>query len=126
MTKQEETTVPTTAETVAAPDQPQTQIRIDDAGAPTYYSTTAQIGATAEEIILNFSQGIRPTGQANVATLKIDSRVILSPYAAKRLALALGQTVQRYEQEYGTVEIDPRKRSRTRPAAAPSATTRAS
>ena len=42
--------------------------------------------------------------------LKIDSRVVLTPWAAKRLAIALGQTVQRYEQAYGVIEIDPRRR----------------
>ena len=100
-------------ETVTAPEQqqPQTQLRIDDATANTTYSSTSRIWGSAEEIIVDFSQGIRPAGP-NMAVLKIDSRVILSPYAAKRLALALGQTVQRYEQTYGTIEIDPRKRTR--------------
>ncbi len=113
MAKKEEQTNETN-ETVTAPEQqqPQTQLRIDDAGAVTNYSSTSRIWGSAEEIIIDFSQGIRPAGP-NVAVLKIDSRVILSPYAAKRLALALGQTVQRYEQAYGTIEIDPRKRQRS-------------
>jgi len=99
-------------ETVTSPEgqQQQTQLRIDDSQAQTFYSSTSRISGSGEEIVVDFSQGVRPSGQPNVAVLKIDSRVILSPWAAKRLALALNQTVQRYEQTYGTLEIDPRKR----------------
>jgi hypothetical protein len=99
------------AETVTAPEgQPQQQLRIDETTVATYFSSTSRIWGTAEEIIVDFSQGVRPTGQKNVAMLKIDARVVMSPWAAKRLAIALGQTVQRYEQAYGILEIDPRKR----------------
>jgi hypothetical protein len=115
----------TAQETVTHPDANQAQLRIDDNAAATYYSSTAQIFGSAEEIVIGFSQGIRPTGQANVAMLKIDARVVMSPYAAKRLALALGQTIQRYEQAFGVIEIDPRKRLRQQPDAPAPATTRA-
>lgn len=97
-------------ETITAPaQQGQVQLTIDESNVATYYSSITRISGTAEEIVVDFSQGIRPMGQ-NRATLKVDARVTLSPWAAKRLALALGQTVQRFEQTYGTLEIDPRKR----------------
>lgn len=108
---EETTTTAQQGETVTAAEQPpQQQLRIDEADVKTFFSSTSRIWGTAEEIILDFSQGVRPTGQRNVAMLKIDARVVLTPWAAKRLAIALGQTVQRYEQAYGTVEIDPRRR----------------
>lgn len=99
-------------ETVTAPEGQagQTQLQIDDSNTTVNYSSTSRIWGSAEEIIIDFSQGVRPSGKQGVATLKVDSRVILSPWAAKRLALALGQTIQRYEQTYGILEIDPRKR----------------
>lgn len=96
--------------TTAEGQSPRQQLRIDESGVNTTFSSTTRIWGSAEEIIVDFSQGIRPTGQANVAMLKIDSRVVMTPWAAKRLALALGQTVARYEQAYGTIEIDPRRR----------------
>lgn len=97
-------------QTVAADDASKTQMRIDETSMDSYYSATARIHATAEEIMIDFSQGLRPTGEANVAQMKIDARVVMSPWAVKRLALSLGQTIQRYEQTYGPIEIDPRKR----------------
>lgn len=97
-------------QTVAPDDAGQTQMRIDESSMTHYYSSTARIHATAEEIMVDFSQGLRPSGQPGVAAMKIDTRVLMSPWAAKRLALSLGQTIQRYEQTYGPIEIDPRKR----------------
>lgn len=110
-TAPETTSTSGTGETVTAAErQPQQQLRIDESSVATFFSSTSRIWGTAEEIMLDFSQGVRPTGQRNVAVLKIDSRVVMTPWAAKRLAIALGQTVQRYEQQYGTIEIDPRRR----------------
>ncbi|QDU72944.1 DUF3467 domain-containing protein [Mucisphaera calidilacus] len=98
-------------ETVAAPEQgqQQMQLRIDESDTPFYYASTARVSGTAEEIVVDISRGIQPSGQGQ-ATMKIDARVIMSPWSAKRLAMALGQAVTRYEQAYGTIEIDPRKR----------------
>jgi hypothetical protein len=102
-------------ETIAGPaDQTAgTQLRIDDSDANVCYSSISRVAGTAEEILIDFAHGVRPTGDPGVAVLKVDSRVILSPWAAKRLALALGQAIHRYEQTYGELEIDHRKRAKT-------------
>ena len=97
--------------------QQRTQLHVDDSNAHTFYSSTSRISGSAEEIIIDFSQGMRPGNRPNTAVLKIDGRAILSPWAAKRLALALNQTVQRYEQAYGALEIDPRRRQQQNPQA---------
>ena len=99
----------------AAADQQQVQLQIDDSQAQTTYSSTVRVSGTAEEINLDFAGPLRPTGP-KAATLKIEQRVILNPWAAKRLAVALGQAVQRYEQSYGQLELDPRKRQINPPA----------
>lgn len=99
-----------TISTATDQQQQQVQLQIDDNQTPVVYSTTARVWGSAEEINLDFAGSIRPTGEKNVARLKIDQRVILNPWAAKRLAIALGQAVTRYEQTYGTLEIDERKR----------------
>lgn len=106
----------------AAGDQQanQFQLQIDDADVPMKYSTTVRVWGSSEEINLDFAGPIRPTNQQNIARLKIDQRMILNPWAAKRLAVALGQAVGRYESTYGVLELDERKRRRT-PAAAPAA-----
>lgn len=106
-------------EAISAPgqDQNQFQLQIDDAATPVAYSTTVRVWGSSEEINLDFAGPIRPAGK-NQARLKIDQRMILNPWAAKRLAIALGQAVGRYEQAYGTLELDEKKR-RVGGAAAP-------
>jgi len=90
--------------------QQQVQLQIDDSTTPVTYSTTVRVWGSAEEINLDFAGPIRPTGQSGTVRLKIDQRMVLNPYAAKRLAIALGQAVGRYEQTYGVLELDERKR----------------
>jgi hypothetical protein len=94
----------------AAPgQQAQLQITIDDSGTPVTYSANVRVSNTAEEIFLDFAGGLRPTGPAS-ATLKVDERIVMNPWAAKRLAMALNDTIARYEQTYGELELDARKR----------------
>lgn len=91
--------------------QQQTQLQVDESQLTTYYSSTARVWGSAEEILVDLAQGIRQSqSQPNVQVLRPDARVIMSPAAAKRLAIALSQAVQRYEANYGTIETDPRKR----------------
>ncbi len=102
-----------TIETIsAAPEaaSPQIQLQIDDANTPCTYSTTVRVWGSAEEINLDFAGPIRPGNEPKTARLKIDQRLVLNPYAAKRLAIALSQAVGRYEQTYGTLELDEKKR----------------
>lgn len=106
-----------TIETIStAASEQQVQLQIDDATTPSVYSTTVRVWGSAEEINLDFGGPIRPTGP-NAAKLKIDQRVTLNPWAAKRLAIALQQAVVRYEQAYGQLELDARKRVVNRGAA---------
>jgi len=93
----------------AATKQQQMQLQIDDSQANTAYSSTARVWGSGEEIYLDFSQGLKPAGQ-NAVRLKIDHRVVMNPWAAKRLAMTLGQTIARYEQTYGTLELDEQRR----------------
>ena len=111
-----------TIETISAAgdeqQQQQIQLQIDDSQTPLLYSTTVRVWGSSEEINLDFAGPIRPGTAPRTARLKIDQRVVLNPWAAKRLAVALGQAVGRYEATYGTLELDERRR---RVAGAPTA-----
>ena len=87
----------------------QVQLQIDDSTAHTSYSTLVVANATPEELILNFAGPLRPTGP-KTAVMKVEQRVIMSPWAAKRFAIMLMQTLQRHEETYGPIEVDERKR----------------
>ena len=91
------------------PGQQQLQIQLDDSQVKSTYSSNVRVWNSAEEFNVDFGGPLRQTGQA-AALIKIEERIVLSPWAAKRLAIQLTQAVQRYEQAYGTLEIDPRRR----------------
>lgn len=87
----------------------QVQVQIRDDKAATVYSNVCRVGATPEEIFVDFMINVQHQ-ENNVAVMDVNTRVLMNFYAAKRLALALSQAVQRYEQAFGTLELDPRKR----------------
>ncbi len=92
-----------------APGDRPIELQLDDSATAKLYSSTSRVWGSAEEIYLDFASGIQAAGE-NKALLKIDQRVVLSPWGAKRLALALNQVVANYEKMYGPLEIDQRKR----------------
>ena len=68
------------------------------------YCNMANVTSTREEVVMNF--GINqswdhPVGTPGSLEVDIQHRVILSPFAAKRLSDALAQLVRDYEHRYG-------------------------
>lgn len=98
------------------PGQQQLQIQIDDTGVESVYSKTANVWGSAEELFIDFCGPIRPTGPKS-ASMKVYSRVALSPFAAKRLKMMLEQALDGYEKTYGPLELDERKRRIAQPEA---------
>jgi hypothetical protein len=92
------------------PQQMQVQLREDKAHV--VYSNVCRLfgGPNAEELIIDFAITTPAPDRADVMNMDVNARVIMNYYAAKRLALSLSQAVQRYEQQFGTIEIDPRRR----------------
>ncbi|MBA5869145.1 MAG: DUF3467 domain-containing protein [Nitrospira sp. CR2.1] len=93
----------------ASSDQAQTKadqrrILVDAAGAATSYSNSCHVASTKEEIVLNF--GLNQAWDQHQADLRVQvtNRIILSPFAAKRLALLLGAVVQQYERQFGALD----------------------
>jgi len=96
------------------PTQQQLQVKIDDSKVTSTYSTTVRVWNSPEEINLDFAGPLRQLSSKD-AVLKIEQRIIVSPFSAKRLAIALAQAVARYEHTYGTLELDAQKRVVNRP-----------
>ena len=47
-------------------------------------------------------------GQKEV-TVQLSDRIVLSPFAAKRLAVLLNNVMRDYESRFGTMELEPRR-----------------
>src|SRR5690349_5857739 len=89
---------------------PQTQIKIDDSSAKTSYANVVGIAANINEVYLTFGVNVDPYNPTPTEPVKIESRIIMTPDAAKRLCLNLNATLSAYEQRFGVVELDLQKR----------------
>ncbi len=77
----------------------------DDAAMKTSYANVCNVLGTREEVMLLFgaNQGWQ-NGQKEVRVVLSD-RIILNPYAAKRLQRLLEQGLKEYESRYGELNI---------------------
>jgi hypothetical protein len=94
--------------------QRQIRVHIDERDLKTSFASGFRPTGTAEEVILDFGLNmLRPSAQQpnqREVIFQANNRIIMTYYAAKRLALALGNIVRRYEQEFGELELNAAKR----------------
>ena len=91
--------------------QAATQPRIvwDDSNMRSVYANATNVAGGQEEIVLLF--GMNQSWQAGQKEIKIQlsDRIVLSPFAAKRLANLLNNVIANYEAQYGKLELEPRR-----------------
>src|SRR6187455_1636274 len=90
----------------AAKDAKGTRIKWDDTGKQSSYANVCNVTSTREEVVMLF--GINHAwnrGQKEV-TIQLTDRIIISPYAAKRLATLLDGVVKEYEKRFGALNVE--------------------
>src|SRR5687767_968404 len=83
----------------------QRRIRFDGSGSKNTYANTCHVASTKEEIVLNF--GVNQSwdqGQQDIQ-VQLTNRIILSPLAAKRLAILLSSVMQQHEGRFGKLDL---------------------
>ena len=92
------------------PQQVQVQLR-EDKVVPVYSNVNrVSMGPQAEEMMVDFGVMHQDPAKPEALVMDMTTRVYMSAFAAKKLALTLSQAVQRYEQQFGPIELDPRRR----------------
>jgi hypothetical protein len=89
-----------------AKDAQGTRIKWDDSAMKSSYANVCNVTSTREEVVMLF--GINQAwnrGQKEV-TIQLTDRIIISPYAAKRLATLLEGVVKEYEKRFGTLNVE--------------------
>jgi len=101
------------AQQAAAAAPGQTRIVWDDMNMRSVYANVANVAGTREEIVLLF--GMNQAWHAGQKDIKIQlmDRIVMSPFAAKRLSMLLNQVLQDYENRYGQLEVTPAPRPET-------------
>ena len=85
------------------------QLFFDDANAVSTYCNLCRVSGTPEELVVDFGLNPNPYAQGDVH-VKVDHRIAMSYWTAKRLFIALQQSLQRHEQAFGVIELNVRRR----------------
>src|SRR5690349_24299078 len=82
------------------------RIKWDDSSMRSAYANVCNVTSTREEVVMLF--GINQAwnrGQKEV-TIQLTDRIIISPYAAKRLTMLLDGVVKEYEKRFGALDVE--------------------
>lgn len=79
----------------------------DDSDMRSTYANVVNASSTREEVTLFFGTNLtwNPV-QAKEFHVRLSDRIVLNPYAAKRLWILLGAILKQYESRFGTLKID--------------------
>jgi hypothetical protein len=93
------------------PERQTRQIEIDEADMSKSYANFCRVIPGYEELLVDFGLSPQPIGAQQPQTkVKLDQRVIVNYFMAKRLLHLLNGAVQRYESIFGVLETDIQKR----------------
>ena len=77
----------------------------DDSKMKTSYANVCNVLGTREEIMLLFGANQAWHGGQKEVTVVLSDRIVLNPYAAKRLMSLLQQGLKEYESRYGELKL---------------------
>ena len=77
----------------------------DDSKMRTSYANVCNVLGTREEIMLLFGANQAWHGGQKEVTVALSERIVLNPFAAKRLLQLLGQGLKEYEARYGELKL---------------------
>ncbi len=92
-------------------------VRVDDTGMTHAYANVCNVSSSREEVVLVFGMNNAWERDVSEVRIKLNSRVILSPFAAKRLALTLDNVIKQYEARFGGIDLGAMPSSSDKPSA---------
>jgi hypothetical protein len=93
-------------ETPAAKEAQGTRLKWDDSGMKSSYANVCNVTSTREEVVMLFGMNQAWNRGQKEVTIHLTDRIVVSPYAAKRLSLLLGNVVKEYESRFGALNIE--------------------
>ena len=96
--------VDTEQATAARKATAQPQMRVNAADQKSTYCNMCNANSTREEVVLNFGVNQNWDRGAEGLDVSMEHRIILSPFAAKRLSEMLAKLIEEYESRYGALK----------------------
>ena len=88
------------------PDIAGMKIKWDDSNMRSSYANVCNVTSTREEVVMLF--GVNQAwnrGQKEV-TIQLTDRIVISPFAAKRMSMLLDNVVKEYEKRFGALNVE--------------------
>ena len=82
----------------------QARVRWNTAQLKSSYCNVANATSTREEVVINFGVNQNWDRMQQEFEIELQHRIILSPFAAKRLSDLLGKLIKEYETRYGELK----------------------
>jgi hypothetical protein len=105
------TPAPATGEGRPQQQQQAVQVQVLDDQAVATYANFCRVTGSPEELIVDFGLNPQPIGVPK-DPIRVNQRIILNFFTAKRLLAALQMSVARHEAVFGVLETDINKRVR--------------
>lgn len=86
------------------PDRP--GVHWDDSAMRSTYANVCNVSSTREEVVVVFGTNQGWKGAGHPVIVQLSDRMILSPFAAKRLSRLLNGVVDEYERRFGPLSIE--------------------
>ena len=96
-----------------APAQP--TIKWDDSGMRSSYANVCNVASTREEVVLLFGLNQAWHAGQREVTVQLTDRIILSPFAAQRLSMLLGNVLKEHEARFGPLPKEAPRTDERRP-----------
>jgi hypothetical protein len=82
------------------------KIKWDDSSMKSAYANVCNITSTREEVVLLFGMNQAWNRGQKEVTIQLTDRIVISPYAAKRMSMLLDNVVKEYEKRFGPLSIE--------------------
>ncbi len=92
------------AATAADPQGQQVRVRWNTSALKSSYANFCNATSTREEVVLNFGVNHNWERQPQEMEIDLEHRIVLSPFAAKRLNQLLSKLITEYESRYGELK----------------------
>jgi len=89
-----------------AKDSATPTLKWDDSHMRSGYANVCNVTSTREEVVLLFGMNQAWNRGQKEVTIQLTDRIIISPYAAKRLATLLDGVVKEYERRFGALSVE--------------------
>ena len=83
-----------------------TKIKWDDSNMKSSYANVCNVTSTREEVVMLFGMNQAWNRGQKEVTIQLTDRIVISPYAAKRLNMLLQGVVAEYEKRFGALNVD--------------------